>query len=77
MPRFNRRRKSWWWNETIQEVIKEKKEAYKKWQKSDEEEDREACSKRKGKQKIQVAKAKHSSWEERQRRSSEPKQRLE
>jgi len=24
--RFNRRREAWWWNETVQQVIKEKKE---------------------------------------------------
>jgi len=40
--RYKRRRVAWWWDETVQQVIKEKNEAYKKWPKSGEEEYREA-----------------------------------
>ena len=29
--KFSRKREAWWWNETVQQVIREKKEAYKKW----------------------------------------------
>jgi len=32
--RLNRRREARWWNETVQQTIKEKKEAYKKLQKA-------------------------------------------
>ena len=32
-------RETWWWNEEIQELIKEKRRAYKRWQRSQLEED--------------------------------------
>ena len=33
---------TWWWNEKVQQAIREKKEAYKKWQQNGSEIDREA-----------------------------------
>jgi len=56
--RFNRR-EARWWNETVQQIIKEKKEAYKKWQTRREDEDREAYMQRKRQTKKEVAKAEH------------------
>jgi len=74
--RFNRRWQARCWNETAQQIIKEKKEAYK-WQKSGEEEDRKAYKQNKRQTKKEVAKAEQSSWEEWQRRLKEPKQRID
>ncbi len=54
-------RKTWWWNGIVQQAIKEK-EAYKKWQKTKEEEDREVFKKKKARK--EVAKAKQKATEE-------------
>ena len=56
-----RRRKgkeTWWWNVEVQRAIKEKKEKYKKWQRTREEEDRAAYRERKREAKTVVANAK-------------------
>jgi len=45
--------------------------------KKSEEENRESYKQKKRQTKKEVANAKQSSWEERQRRSSEPKQRVD
>ena len=34
-------RETWWWNEQVQECIKEKKTKFKKWQKTQQEVDRQ------------------------------------
>ncbi|XP_046841927.1 uncharacterized protein LOC124436045 [Xenia sp. Carnegie-2017] len=34
-------KESWWWNEEVQEAVKNKKEAFKRWKRSGLEEDRE------------------------------------
>ena len=70
--RFSRRKKTWWWNKTVQQRIKEKNEAYKKWQKSGEETVREACKHKKRQTKKEVANTVKSCWEEWQRSLSEP-----
>jgi len=43
--RFNRRREVRWWNEIVWQIIKEKRAAYKKWQKSGVEEKEKHTSK--------------------------------
>ena len=37
-----RGKETWWWNEQVAEVIKRKKEGYKKWRKDKSEENLEA-----------------------------------
>ena len=37
-----KREETWWWNEQVAEVIKRKKEVYKKWRKDRSEENLEA-----------------------------------
>ena len=39
---FRIKRETWWWNEKVQQAIREKKEAYKKWQQNGKEIDRES-----------------------------------
>ena len=40
--RRGRERETWWWSDAVQNVLKEKKAAFKKWQRTLEMEDREA-----------------------------------
>ena len=75
--KFSRKREAWWWNETVQQVIREKKEAYKKWQKSGEDIDREAYKQKKRQTKREVASAKNSIWEEWKRSASESKKKVD
>ena len=46
---FRIKRETWWWNEKVQQAIREKKEAYKKWQQNGKEIDREAYKKKRNK----------------------------
>ena len=39
--RGGRKRQTWWWNDDVKEVIKQKKRAYKLWQKSNLAADKE------------------------------------
>lgn len=57
-------RETWWWNTVVQEAIKEKKAAYRKWQKSKVEEDKQFYQEKKRQAKREVAKAQRESWEE-------------
>ena len=61
---FRSKRETWWWNETVQRVIREKKGAYKKWQKSGEENDRIAYKQKKKQSKKEIASAKRNVWDE-------------
>ena len=60
--RRGRERETWWWNETVQGVIKEKKSAFKRWQRSRDLEDREAYRRKKNEAKRKVREAKKEAW---------------
>ena len=59
-----RQRETWWWSEAVQKVIKEKKEVYKRWQRSGNEEDREEYRNKKREAKHCVAEANRKAWQE-------------
>ena len=72
------RRETWWWNATVQQAIKDKKVAYKKWQKSKEEGDKQEYQEKKRQAKREVDKAKREvaeSWS-RDRKISEQKKEM-
>ena len=50
-------RETWWWNEEIQENLRRKKDAFKKWQMHGRNEMKEAYKNMKREAKIAVAKA--------------------
>ena len=61
--RRGKERETWWWNETVQEAIRQKKVAYKKWQKTKLEVDRMISRQKSNAAKRAVATAKRNSWE--------------
>ena len=62
--RRGRERETWWWSETVQGVIKEKKIAFKRWQRSGELQDREEYRRKKNEAKRKVREAKKEAWRE-------------
>ena len=57
-------RHTWWWNEEIQESLRRKKDAFKKWQMQGEDELKEAYKNTKREAKAAVAKAKNEAYKE-------------
>ena len=57
-----RGKETWWWNEKVVEVIKRKKEGYKKWRKDRSEENLEAYKVLKNEARREVASAMESRW---------------
>ena len=66
-------KESWWWNSEVQEVVREKKEAFKRWKTARREEDQdqdqeriaeEEYRKKNKEAKVEVAKAKEKAYEE-------------
>ena len=53
----NKREETWWWNKQVVEVIKRKKEGYKKWRKDRSEENLEAYKVLKKEARREVANA--------------------
>ena len=51
-----------WWNETVQGVIKEKKIAFKRWQRSRDLGDREEYRRKKNEAKRKVREAQREAW---------------
>ena len=58
-----RERKIKWWNNTVQQRPKEKNSAYKKWQQSGREENREAHKDSKRVESREIAIAERRAWE--------------
>ena len=63
---FRCRRETWWWNERVQQLIREKKKAYKKWQGSRDEKDREEnkLKNKEAKREVAIAKTVQRDMEE-------------
>ena len=59
-----RERETWWWNHTVQQRLREKKVAYKRWQPTGAEEDRETFKDRKRVARREVAREKSEAWAE-------------
>ena len=59
-----RERETWWWNDEVQSKIKEKKLAFKTWQRSGNVEDKELYQLKSREAKRQVAIAKKLAWKE-------------
>ncbi|XP_034047688.1 collagen alpha-2(V) chain [Thalassophryne amazonica] len=57
-------RETWWWSKEVQETIKNKKEAYKSWQRSGGDDKRNAYKEAKREAKRAVAKAKKEVWKD-------------
>ncbi len=57
-------KETWWWNREVQEVVKEKKEAKKKWETSGRDEDRVNFKRAKKEAKREVARAKAQAMNE-------------
>ena len=53
-----RNKETWWWNDSVQAAVAEKKAAFKKWQKSGNQEDKQEYRRMKQEAKRQVAIAK-------------------
>ena len=66
---FRIKRETWWWNEKVQQAIREKKEAYKKWQQSGREIDREAYKQKRKEAKVVVASIKAKEYKKREKNS--------
>ena len=60
--RRGRERETWWWCEEVQEIIKVKKAAFKRWQRTRNEEDRTEYQRRKREAKAAVSRAKREAW---------------
>ena len=60
--RRGRERETWWWNEAVQGVLKEKKIAFKRWQRSGELQDREVYRRKRNEAKRKVREAKKEAW---------------
>ena len=54
----------WWWNPEVQNAVKEKRIAYKRWQRSLRQEDKRMYSERKREMKIKVSEAKAAAWQQ-------------
>ena len=52
---FRIKRETWWWHKKVQQAIREKKEAYKKWQQNGGETDREAYIQKRKETKVVIA----------------------
>ena len=72
---FGIKRETWWWNEKVQQVIREKKEAYKKWHQNGEEIDREAY-KQKRKETIVMASIKAQEYKKWEKNKGKPKYKI-
>lgn len=59
-----RERETWWWNTLVQNAIENKRSAFKIWQRSGNEADKNIYKVRKREAKIAVATAKERAWEE-------------
>ena len=57
-------RETWWWNAPVQNSIREKKDAYKKWQRSGSHEDLVTYCLKKREAKRCVAESRKKAWEE-------------
>ena len=57
-------RETWWWNPEVQNAVKEKRIAYKRWQGSLRQEDKRMYSERKREAKIKVSEAKAAAWQQ-------------
>ena len=55
---------TWWWNEEVQEAIKNKKVAYKRWQREGTEVARRDYKSSRNRAKREVARAKENAWSE-------------
>ncbi|KAK3871404.1 hypothetical protein Pcinc_023453 [Petrolisthes cinctipes] len=53
-----RRRETWWWNEAVQRSLQEKKRAYKRWQRTQNEEDKREYKEKTRQAQREVARAK-------------------
>ena len=62
--RAQRERETRWWNEDVQRAVEEKKKAFKLWQRTKTEEDREICKVKKRGAKRQVARSRRIVVEE-------------
>jgi len=58
------RKETWWWNEEVQLALKEKKEAFKKWQKNTNTATKTEYNQKKNLAKKAVGRAKHEAWRE-------------
>ena len=67
-----RERDTWWWNDTVYQRLKEKKVAYKMWQQTGVEEDRETFKDRKRVARREIAIAKREAWEKWSRNMNSP-----
>ena len=63
-PGRKEQRESWWWNEDVRQVLKQKKLAFKKWQKSKLEGDKDEYKLKRREAKMIVAIARKQSTEE-------------
>ena len=57
-----RERETWWWNDTVQQIIKEKKAAFRKWQRSGAEVDNEVYKRKKREAQRIVGDMKKEAW---------------
>lgn len=57
-------RETWWWNEGVQEKIKEKKMAYKQWQRTGSRVDKTVYKEKSLVAKREVTAAKRQMWED-------------
>ena len=71
------KRETWWWNEKVQQAIREKKEAYKKWQQNGREIDREAYKQRRKEIKVVMASIKAEEYKKFERNKGRPKMKTE
>ena len=60
-----RQRETWWWNDVVQQRLKEKNVAYKRWQLRGTEVDRETYKDRKQVARREIAIAERGAWEKR------------
>ena len=60
--RRGRERETWWWSEAVQNILREKKAAFKRWQRTGEREDREAYRRKRNEAKRVVKNAKNQAW---------------
>ena len=59
-----RERETWWWNNSVQDIIREKRAAFKKWQRSGGDADREEYRRKSREAKRRVGEAKQEAWRE-------------
>ena len=59
-----RDKKTWWWNEKVQESVKNKRLAKKKWDTQKDEESRQEYKTMRSKVKVKAAKAKEDAYNE-------------